>query len=71
MRTARPLSASTARLAARLGAAKYFVPTLLFVVCFGAYVSNGDFLPGGDQEGNMLFSVNLLVVLELVWKDVH
>ena len=60
MRTARPLTASTARLAARLGAAKYFVPTLLFVVCFGAYVSNGDFLPGGDQEGNMLFSVNLL-----------
>ena len=26
----------------------------------GVYLSNGDFLPGGDQEGNMLFSINLL-----------
>ena len=39
---------------------KYFLPILLSVVCFGAYVSNGDFLFGGDQEGNMLLSVNLL-----------
>ena len=52
--------AAPARFAARLAAARYFLPALLFAVCFGAYVSNGDFLPGGDQEGNMLFSVNLL-----------
>ena len=39
---------------------KYLLPILLFFVCFGAYVSNGDFLPGGDQKGNMLLSVNLL-----------
>ena len=37
-----------------------FLPVLLFVVCFGLYVSNGDFLPGADQQGNMLASVNLL-----------
>ena len=37
-----------------------FLPALLFFVCFGLYVSNGDFLPGGDQQGNMLASVNLL-----------
>ena len=30
------------------------------MACFGAYVSNGDFSPGNDQVGNMLFSVNLL-----------
>ena len=36
------------------------LPAALFAVCLGAYVSNGDFLPGSDQEGNMLFSVNLL-----------
>lgn len=37
-----------------------FLPVLLFFVCFIAYVSNGDFLPGADQQGNMLASVNLL-----------
>ena len=37
-----------------------FLPVLLFFVCFGLYVSNGDFLPGGDQQGNMLAVVNLL-----------
>ena len=52
--------AAPARFAERLAASRYFLPALLFAVCFGAYVSNGDFLPGGDQEGNMLFSVNLL-----------
>ena len=36
------------------------LPALLFLACFGAYVGNGDFLHGSDQEGNMLFSVNLL-----------
>ena len=36
------------------------LPVLLFLACFGAYVGNGDFLHGSDQEGNMLFSVNLL-----------
>ena len=45
---------------ARVVAAKWFLPALLFAVCCGTYLSNGDFLPGGDQEGNMLFSVNLL-----------
>lgn len=39
---------------------RFFLPFLLFFACFGLYVSNGDFLPGGDQEGNMLASVNLL-----------
>ena len=33
---------------------------MVFVVCFGAYLSNGDFSPGNDQVGNMLLSVNLL-----------
>ena len=33
---------------------------MLFAACFGAYVGNGDFLPGNDQVGNMLFSLNLL-----------
>ena len=41
-------------------AGRYFLPVLVFVTCLGAYVSNGDFLYGADQEGNMLFSVNLL-----------
>ena len=36
------------------------LPVLLFLACFGAYVGNGDFLHGSDQEGNMLFSINLL-----------
>ena len=39
---------------------RYLLPVLLFFLCFGAYVSNGDFLPGGDQEGNMLLAVNML-----------
>ena len=55
-----PEPAAPARFAARLAASRYSVPALLFAVCLGAYVSNGDFLPGSDQEGNMLFSVNLL-----------
>ena len=38
----------------------YFLSLLLFMICFSAYTSNGDFLHGTDQEGNMLFSVNLL-----------
>ena len=38
----------------------YIPLALLFLICFGAYVGNGDFLHGADQEGNMLFSVNLL-----------
>ena len=46
--------------AGRVLASKYFLPVVLFSVCFSAYVSNGDFLPGNDQIGNMLFSVNLL-----------
>ena len=50
----------TAQTGGRGVSSKYFLSVLLFVGCFGAYVSNGDFLPGGDQEGNMLFSVNLL-----------
>ena len=48
------------RAAKRAAAWKLVLPAVLFVVCFGAYVSNGDFLPGNDQVGNMLFSVNLL-----------
>ena len=39
---------------------RMLLPALLFLACFGAYVGNGDFLYGGDQEANMLFSVNLL-----------
>ena len=35
-------------------------PILVFLACLGAYLSNGGFMYGGDQEGNMLFSVNLL-----------
>ena len=46
--------------AARLGASKHFLPALVFTVCFGAYLGNCDFLPGNDQVGNMLYSVNLL-----------
>ena len=38
----------------------WLLPALLVLVCLGAYTSNGDFLHGTDQEGNMLFSVNLL-----------
>ena len=45
---------------ARVAASKHFLPAILFAACFGAYVGNGDFLPGNDQVGNMLFSVNLL-----------
>ena len=43
-----------------LAATKHFLPAAVFVVCLAAYVSNGDFLPGSDQQGNMLFSINLL-----------
>ncbi len=46
--------------AGRAAARRFALPAVLFAVCFAAYVSNGDFLPGGDQEGNALFSVNLL-----------
>ena len=46
--------------AARVAASKHFLPAILFTVCFAVYVGNGDFLPGNDQVGNMLFSVNLL-----------
>ena len=41
-------------------ASRHALPAILFAVCLGAYVANGDFLPGNDQVGNMLFSVNLL-----------
>ena len=27
---------------------KHFLPAILFTVCFGVYVGNGDFLPGND-----------------------
>ena len=59
-RRERPDAMTTARAGGRVALSKYFLPVLLFVGCFGAYVSNGDFLPGGDQEGNMLLSLNLL-----------
>ena len=36
------------------------LPAILFAVCLGVYLANGDFLPGNDQVGNMLYSVNLL-----------
>ena len=54
-------SLAAGRLAvARRAAAKHFLPAAVFVLCLAAYVSNGDFLPGSDQQGNMLFSINLL-----------
>ena len=59
-RRGRPNATPTAWAGGRVASSKYFLPVLLSVVCFSAYVSNGDFLPGGDQEGNMLLSVNLL-----------
>ena len=46
--------------AARLVATRHFLPAAVFVLCLAAYVGNGDFLPGSDQQGNMLFSINLL-----------
>ena len=49
-----------ARAARRAAAWRIALPAVLFAACFGAYVSNGDFLPGNDQVGNMLASVNLL-----------
>ena len=60
------VGAGPARLAAvrsaisRLATAKQFVPAALFVACLAAYLGNGDFLPGSDQQGNQLFSINLL-----------
>ena len=44
----------------RVVASKHLLPALLVAVCLGAYLGNGDFLPGSDQEGNMLSSLNLL-----------
>ena len=44
----------------RVAALKHFLPAILFTMCFGVYIGNGGFLPGNDQVGNMLFSVNLL-----------
>ena len=52
--------ASAPRRAGPSAASRHLLPAALFVVCLGAYVSNGDFLPGSDQEGSMLFAVNLL-----------
>ena len=52
-------SAAAAPVAARIASSRFLLPAAVFVLCFGAYVSNGDFLPGNDQLGNMLFSVNL------------
>lgn len=46
--------------AERVATVKHFAPVAVFLLCFAAYVSNGDFLPGSDQQGNMLFSINLL-----------
>ena len=43
-----------------MASSKYLLPIFAFFISFGAYVSNGDFLPGTDQQGNMLLSVNLL-----------
>ena len=37
--------------AARLAATRVFLPAAVFVVCLTAYLSNGDFLPGSDQQG--------------------
>ena len=45
---------------ARVARSAHFLPALLFALCLGAYLGNGDFLPGNDQVGNMLFSLNLL-----------
>ena len=59
-RRERPDATPTAQAGSSVALSKYFLPILLLVGCLGAYVSNGDFLPGGDQEGNMLLSVNLL-----------
>ena len=59
-RRERPDATPTTQAGRSVALSKYFLPILLLVGCFGAYVSNGDFLPGGDQEGNMLLSVNLL-----------
>ena len=67
--TAAPVAAARAALVrlavareavVHLAATKHFLPAAVFVVCLAAYVSNGDFLPGSDQQGNMLFSINLL-----------
>ena len=54
--SARPQAPQTPQAARR----KYLLPVLVFLTCFGAYVGNGDFFYGADQEGNMLFSVHLL-----------
>ena len=59
-RTPDPAAGAPPRLAATIAASRHFLPAVVFVACLGAYVSNGDFLPGSDQEGSMLFSVNLL-----------
>ena len=61
----RPETKMPTQTAGGVASSKYLLPILLFFVCFGAYVSNGDFLPGGDQEGNMLLSVNMLKRLRL------
>ena len=55
-----PVTAAKQGLAHSVAASKHLLPALLFAVCLGAYLSNGDFLPGSDQEGNMLSSLNLL-----------
>ena len=60
LRQAARNDAKARQTAGGVASSKYLLPILLFFVCFGAYVSNGDFLPGSDQEGNMLLSVNLL-----------
>ena len=54
------VAAAPSGLAHRVAASKHVLPALLCAVCLVAYLSNGDFLPGSDQEGNMLFSLNLL-----------
>ena len=55
-----PVAAATPGLADRGAVSRQLLPALLFAVCLIAYLSNGDFLPGSDQEGNMLSSLNLL-----------
>ena len=59
-RCERPAAKLTAQIGGEAASSRYLLLVFLFFICFGAYVSNGDFLPGGDQKGNMLFSVNLL-----------
>lgn len=58
-KTRKPKSRHARGLTARPGASQPWLPVLLFLACFGAYLLNGGLFPlSNDAKGNMLLALN-------------